>query len=80
MGGYATHYPFCLPSCISQEIKNIIDIQCGSSNVQCILNCTFVQKLDIKGSVVHENSKQQGQTLVSDHCEHCFGFALNFGA
>ena len=27
---------------------------------------------------IQQHSKEQGQALVSDHCQHCFGFMLHF--
>ena len=36
------------------------------------------QKLLIMGSFSYSNSKVQGQALVFDHCQHCFGLMLHF--
>ena len=67
------NYSFCFPSCHSQDITNVVNIQQTSSDVKCILCCT-VLKLHIKGILSYSNKVKQ---QIYDHLQHCFKFMLH---
>lgn len=58
-------YSFSCPLSVPQEITNITeDVFCILPRVEVICKGLFL---------IQQHSKEQGQALVSDHSQHCFG-------
>ena len=56
---------FSCPSSVPQAITNITDdVFCIFPRVEVICKGLFL---------IQQHSKEQGQALVSDHSQHCFG-------